>query len=66
MTIRTWKRLSTSEYMSDDGHRVYRYHSRSNWDACWGAQIKGQVGDPIGPTKRQAIEWVNKHYPKAT
>jgi len=64
--LRMWKKTGPSEYTSNDGHRVYKYHSRSGWQTCWGAQPKGSFGDVAGKTKEQAISYIDHHFPAAS
>lgn len=61
--IRTWKRTGPSEYTSNDGHRVYKYYARSGWDVVWGVQPKGSFGEPVGCSKKFAIEYLNRIRP---
>ncbi len=61
---RTWVRVGPSEYISNDGHRVYRYAcARSGWQVTWGAHPKGSFGDVAGRTKQQAIAFIDRYYP---
>jgi hypothetical protein len=63
--MRIWKKTGSSEYTSNDGHRVYKYESSSGWQTCWAAQPKGSFGDVAGKTKTQAIAYIDRHYPPA-
>ena len=62
---RTWKKTGPSEYTSNDGHRVYKYHSRSGWDVVWGVQPKGSFGEPVGCSKKFAMEYLERIRPFA-